>query len=220
MRKLDELVINENKKMIYKIATEFNSKGYDLEDLYQIGVIAISKALENFDETYDTKFSTYAYIYIRGEMAKYVREDRNIKTNPDNLKVFRAYKKAKEFLEQKYFKTPSFKEICDFMNVEEEKLYNSLTSCEFTSSLEENIGEDRTYYDVISSSTEENLDEMIMIKDAINNLSEFEKKLINCRIYKDYTQSETAKILGVSQVQISRYENSIYSRMRKKLEVS
>jgi RNA polymerase sporulation-specific sigma factor len=218
MSKLNEKIIEQNEKLVYKIASEFGRD--DIDDLYQVGMIAIENALANYDENCGIKFSTYAFKWVRGGMLKYVRENRNIKVRPDNLKIFRAYKKAKEFLEQRYFRTPSFKEIAEFMGTTEEQLYQCLTSCEFTISLDEKIDEDRTAYEVIGEDYTEEIDEKAMLKDAISDLSEFEKKIINLRIYQDRTQSETARVLGINQVQVSRYEKDIISRIRKKMEVS
>ena len=205
--------------MIYKIASMYK-ENYDIEDLYQVGVIGILKANRKYRKESNAKFSTYAYKYILGEILEFIRNDRNIKVSSDDLKLFKAYQKAKEFLTQKMNRIPSFKEISLFLEIPENSLYQCLANCEFTISLDEKIDEEKEFYDVIGSDEIDNKEDLIMLREEIEKLNEFDKKILNLRIYKDYTQNETAKALGISQVQVSRYENNIYSRIKNNMKVS
>ncbi len=220
MNNLETLkLIDKNKNMIYKIASPYRQH-YDIEDLYQVGIIGVLKAAEKYKEGSTAKFSTYAYKFILGEILEFIRNDRNIRVNSDDLKLYKIYQKTRDYLSQKMERCPSFRELSAFMEVPEDKLYQCIVNSEFTVSLDEKIDEVKSFYEVIGTDEVIINDESIMLRDAIDKLDEFDRKIIDLRIYRDYTQSETAKVLGISQVQVSRHENNIYSRIREKMKVS
>lgn len=209
-------LINDNKKLIYKIAGKY-SLHYDIEDLYQVGIIGLMKAYKNYNSNLNAKFSTYAYSYIIGEILEFIKNDRDIKVNSDIIKLYKSYQKAEEFLTHKNSKKPSFKEICRFLEVPEEVVYNSLVLSEFTISLDNEINDIGNYYEIIGEDNREKLDDLISLRNEIRKLGNLEREIIKCRYYKDYTQNETANILGISQVQVSRYEKNILSRIKEKM---
>ncbi len=209
-------LINENKNLIYKIAGKY-SLYYDIEDLYQVGVIGIMKAYKNFNSNLNAKFSTYAYSYIVGEILEFIRNDRNIKVNKDTIKLYKSYQKALDFLTHKNSRIPSFYEVCKFLNIPEETVYNSLVSSEFTLSLDNEFNDNSNYYELIGEDNSEKLDNLICLRNEIAQLKDLDREIIKCRYYKDYTQSETASILGISQVQVSRYEKNILTRIKDRM---
>ncbi len=209
-------LINDNKKLIYKIAGKY-SFHYDIEDLYQVGIIGLMKAYKNYNSNLNAKFSTYAYSYIIGEILEFIKNDRNIKVNSDAIKIYKSYQKALEFLTHKYSKKPSFTEVCKFLEIPEDIVYNSLVSSEFTISLDNEINNIGSYYELLGEDNSDKLDDLICLRNEIAQLGNLEREIIKCRYYKDYTQNETANILGISQVQVSRYEKNILSRIKENM---
>ena len=214
-----EQVIEKNQNLIYKVATKY-SKYYSIEDLFQVGIIGLIKAYKNYKEDLNAKFTTYAYPYIIGEIVDFVGRDRTIKVTPEQLKIYKAYEKSSEALSQKYNKIPSFKEVCDFMELPEDVVYTAILSSEFTLSLDRTVLDDTTtFYDFTGYSNTEQIDNAIDVKKEMESLSELDKQIIYCRYFRDYTQSETASCLGISQVQVSRYEKQALQNMRKNIMI-
>lgn len=213
-----EVLIEKNKNLIYKVATKY-SKYYSIDDLFQVGVIGLIKAAKNYKSDAGSKFTTYAYPYIIGEVVDFVSHDRTIKVTTDQLKIYKAYEKASDALSQKYNRVPSFTEVCEFMELPEDVVYNAILTSEFTLSLDNTPTDEEknTYYDITGYSNSEQIDTSIDIRSEIESLNDFDKKIIYCRYFKDLTQQETANYLGVSQVQVSRYEKSALQSMRKNI---
>ena len=210
-----EQIIQLHEKLIYKIATRFHE--VPKEDLYQAGVIGIIKAYNNFDNNSSTKFTTYAYNYIFGEMYDFANNTRTIKLNKNILKTYKKIEQAKYQLAQKLGYTPSIQEVSTFLNIPE-SLINEIESCTSTI-MSLDVESERPIYETISSSKSEIKTDNIDLKDSINTLTEEEKQIINYRYYKDFTQSETAKILGISQVKVSRYEKKSLTKMYNYLNI-
>ena len=209
-----ERVIKDNEKLIYSIASNFRNYK-SIEDLYQAGCLGLITAYKNFDESRDCKFTTYAYPYIFGEMRKFVREDKGIKISREISKLNLKIEKAYILLTQKLMREPSLKEISDYLEVPEYYVNEAITSLNRIKSIDEPVTTDdksMTLQDVIGKST--NIDELLLLKDALNSLSSDERKIIDSRYKDDYTQSKTAEIIGISQVQVSRKEQKILKKMR------
>ncbi len=209
-----ERVIKDNEKLIYSIASNFRNYK-SIEDLYQAGCLGLITAYKNFDESRDCKFTTYAYPYIFGEMRKFVREDKGIKISREISKLNLKIEKAYILLTQKLMREPSLKEISDYLEVPEYYVNEAITSLNRIKSIDEPVTIDdksMTLQDVIGKST--NIDELLLLKDALNSLSSDERKIIDSRYKDDYTQSKTAEIIGISQVQVSRKEQKILKKMR------
>lgn len=201
-----EELIKINERLIYSIGTKFPNT--PKEDLFQAGVIGIIKAYNNYRKNQDTKFTTYAYKYIFGEMYELSNNYRSIKLNKDILKTMKKIEEAKVNLTQKLGYIPAVTEISLFLNIDEQIINDIYNASKETLSLD---NQDCTLYDVLPD--KEQGTEYIDIKDSLNTLSPLENAIIDYRYFKDYTQSETAKVLGLTQVKVSRYEKKSLDKM-------
>lgn len=205
--------LNNTKDMIYKIACKY-SKYYSIEDLFQVGVIGLIKAKKNFKDNMNTKFSTYAYTYIMGEILEYIKTDRCIKVSSDTLKLYKAYEKSKEYLMNELGRNVSLEEVSKFMNIDYNILSDAIIRSEYVLSTDAKLNDGEFILDnIISTDNREKIDNLLDLKKELSKLNKVEKELILLRYFKDYTQSETASELNMSQVQVSRNENRILKKM-------
>ena len=205
-----EKIIMENERLIYSIASYF--RGYDnKEDLFQVGCIGLIKAYNNYDSNMNVKFTTYAYPYILGEMRKLVREDKSMKISRDISKINLQIEKAYVLLTQKMGKEPTVSEIASFLEVPISLVVDALNSSK-VSSLDDIIYDNLTVFDVISD-TNTDMDTLIALKSSLDELTSEEKEIINLRYMNDLTQMEVSKLLGISQVQVSRKEQKVLVKM-------
>ena len=202
-------VISDNRSLIYSIAYHFRKS--DVEDLYQVGCIGLLRAYKNYNSAYNTKFATYAYPYIVGEMYHYLNYDKTLKMNNDLVKLSKNIKKAQEYLTQKLYRVPSNKEIADFLEIDVLKLeeINNLLNVQ---SIDYEY-EQGTMRDFIEN-TSLDKDTLIDLKDALLNLDENERSLIIKRYFYNMNQESIAKDLMVNQVKVSRDEKKILKKMR------
>lgn len=207
----DELII-QNQKLIYKAIHCCNGYGME-EDLFQVGAIGFIKAYRNYDPSFGCKLSSYAFFSILGEMRKYIRENKGIKISPSISKLNSQIERAYNELSQKNMRAPSFLEIAQYLQISEYEVMEAIQSIHALESLDAQE-EEKSLYDIIPDKVED-LDSLIMLRNKLETLSDYEKKLIHARYFNDCTQSETAKILGTSQVQVSRGEQKIFSKIRK-----
>ncbi len=216
MEDITKLIL-ENERLIYSITNYF--KNYkSKEDLYQAGCLGLVMAYKKYNPDMNCKFTTYAYPFILGEMRKLVREDKGIKISREitslNLKIEKAY----ILLSQKLMHEPSVKEIAMFLEIPEFYVSEAMISANKIKSIDEPIneeGRDLTLQDVIGKSN--NIDDLILLRESLNNLNAEERTLIENRYMKDYTQSETSKCLGMSQVQVSRKEQKVLQKLHQKM---
>ncbi len=214
---MDEKIIFENQRLIYYAANFFKNYPYK-EDLYQAGRLGMIKAFKMYNPNMGCKFTTYAFSYILGEMKKLVREDKGLKVSREISKLNLKIEKAYVLLTQKLMKEPSVSEIASFLEIPEFLVSEALMSLNKVRSISEPIcdeGKELTLEDIIG--TEDNVDDLLMLKDALNSLNAEEKEIIENRYFKDLTQSETSKIVGISQVQVSRKEQKILQKMNRKM---
>ena len=197
-------LIEEYKPLILSIAKKFNN--IEKEDLFQAGALGLKKAFDNYDETSATKFSTYAYKYIYGEMYNLIYKNSDLKITKDTLKLYKSIIKTYQLLTQKNNKIPTTLEIAMTLEVEESLINAVIISCQKAPSLDANYCDDKDIKEVINIEENISLDDKIFLNDAINQLQEPEKTIIKQRYYNDLTQSEIAALLGISQVKVSRYE--------------
>ena len=209
-----ETIISINEKLIYKIAKKF----YDVpkEDLYQAGVIGIIKAYKNYKQNDNTKFTTYAYNYIYGEMYELANNVRSIKLSKDVLKLYKKIEQTKYLLAQSLNRIPDYKEIANFLEIDELLIEQIINSTNTIMSLDD---EESRVYETTSRETKVPLSQIIDIKDSLETLDDKEKEVIKYRYFKDYTQSETAELLGISQVTVSRYEKKSLNKMYNYLNI-
>lgn len=214
-----EQIIEENKNLIYSISHYFENYP-NKEDLFQAGVMGLITAYKNYDPNFNNKFTTYAYTYILGEMKKYVREDKGIKISREITKLNLQIEKATILLSQKLMRQPTIKEIANYLEIDEYFVAEAVKSVNVLQSLDEpinNDGKQITLYDTVGESKNSNLDELIALRNELATLPDLERNLIEQRYMNDMTQSETAKILGMTQVQVSRREQKVLMKLKDKL---
>ncbi|HPE15087.1 MAG TPA: sigma-70 family RNA polymerase sigma factor [Bacilli bacterium] len=215
MEDLAQLVL-DNEPLIYSVVNKYGY--YDRDDLYQVGVMGLIKAQKNYKFDKDTKFSSYAYFYILGEIKAYIKEQVGVKVSRDIQKLNLMIEKATILLAQKLLKYPTTCELSLYLGVEEDKILEARDAKIIIDSLDDDK-EDQglSYYDVLGYE-EKMYDESILdLKTELDNLSEFERSLISKRYFDDKTQSEVSKDLGISQVQVSRKEKNILNRLKERL---
>ena len=209
MKSLEEVII-ENKNLILKLASKY-SRYYSIEDLYQVGIIGIIKAYDHYNKESNSKFSTYAYKYILGEMIDYIRKDRNIIVSEEYFKIYKKYLEVRRLLETKLNREVALKEISDFIGIGEEEIVRILEYVSFTKSIDKEISYE--YY----VDERENIDTKIYLETLLDSLDNFDRNLIDYRYYQGYTQLETADMLGVTQVKVSRQEKLILQRIKNSI---
>lgn len=205
---LKELIIN-NQNLIYSIASKF--KG-DKEDLFQAGCLGLLDAYKKYNPNYNTKFTTYAYPFIMGEMYKYVLGDKNIKLSPEIVKLNIAIKNAEDYLTQKFKRGPTDIELSSFLEIPVYKLVET-RNCYQTLSLDDDTNES-SLYDFVSFD-DVSRDDLILLRDALNRLEAKEKELIIKRYFYNKTQQEVANELGINQVKVSREEGKVLTKLKK-----
>ncbi len=210
-----EEIIKVHEKLIYKIASKFYN--YDKEDLYQVGVIGLMKALKNYKENSETKFTTYAYEYIFGEMYRLVNDSRTIKLNRDILKLYKKIEQTRYLLAQKNCAFPTNGEIALYLEIDENIIEATIISAQSILSLDKETEEEVDLYNKLALEESISKEDKIALYDSLDTLEEQERKIIDFRYFKDMTQSETAKKLGLTQVMVSRYEKKSLDKMHSYL---
>ena len=216
------LLIEQNSPLIKSAIKRFKDKGIEYDDLYQIGCIGFLKAINNFNKDYNVKFSTYCVPMIIGEIKRFMRDDGSIKVSRAlktlNLQI---NKYVNEFM-GKFQEKPSIEHLANHFNVEEQEIVLAMDSARMPISLYSPIeeeGDNLMMIDRIETEENEsdNMIENIALKEILKRLDERDRKIIMLRYYFDKTQSEIAKQLNISQVQVSRLENKILSSLKAKL---
>lgn len=202
---MDELL--EYDGLIYSIISKY--KRYDREDLYQVAMIGLIDALKHYKSEYNTKFSSFAYYYIVGEVNKYIRENSCIKVSRSLVELKKKILKAREVMSQKLGRVPTNLEISLYLEVDENLVDEALISTDEVASLEDSYL-DPMSYDNTSA-------EVLDLKNELDKLNEKDKKLIYARYFEELTQSETSNVLGISQVQVSRNEAKILNKLKTRL---
>lgn|SRR5574344_245789 len=212
-------IIEENKNMIYAISNYFKNYS-NKDDLFQVGCIGLLKAYNKFNPQVGVKFSTYAYTYIIGEMKKLVREDKNIKISREITMLNHKIEQVKAALEQQWSRCPTTKEIADFMDIDEYLVSEALLSVNCVDSMDYTInddGKELTLYDLVGSNMD--VDTILELKEQLDKLDPLEQQIILLRYQNDLTQAETAKKLGINQVQVSRKESKVLIKLKKELTI-
>ena len=205
-----EQIIKDHEKMIWKLTNHFY--GIDKNDLFQAGVLGLLKALKKYKKDTETKFSTYAYEYIFGEMFL-LANNKNIKISKDILKLSKKIEMGRAMLTQKLAKIPSNLELATFLGLDLESIELTLMSANAILSLDSDNNDTRQIYECLSAK-EEDIDTKILIDDSFAVLNNDEKNIIKSRYYEDLTQQEVARKLNMTQVMVSRYEKKGISKMR------
>lgn len=200
---MEQEIIEKYESLIYKIAKRFYN--VELCDLYQAGCIGLINAYRSFDPHTNNNFINFAYMYIFGEMYNLVNNSQSIKLTKEYNKLSKLINKAiNKFYEQKG-KKPTTTELSEYLQIDEDIIIDILKLTQNIIRLDAPINEDEiSYIDTIGIST--NIDDQILINDSLKELTDLEKEVIKNRYFNDLTQKETADILGISQVKVSRIE--------------
>lgn len=216
-----EKMIELNNGLIWSIAKRFTGRGYELEDLYQIGCIGMIKSIKKFDFKFGVKFSTYAVPYILGEIKKFLRDDGIIKVSRSIKELGIKIKEIEKEYVLKKGESISVKKLSDLLKVSEVDIVSAIEASKQVESINEEVYEDgkSTKIDKIVSNRDEQgkIIDKIVLNEMVNSLKERDKKIIVLRFYKEKTQTQVAKILGISQVQVSRIEKRILKDLKNKL---
>lgn len=219
-REASERLIIENSGLIWSVVRRFFGRGIDSDDLYQLGCVGFIKALKSYDESYGTRFSTYAVPKIAGEIRRFLRDDGSIKVSRSIKERAAAIYTARSELEQRLGREPKISEIAEKTGFTVEDIASAETAVLSTQSLEYESGEDGfSLKDVLFDTTqEEKLLEYVSLREGIEALGENEREVIMLRFFRGMTQQNAARILKVSQVQISRLERRALNKLRLYLE--
>lgn len=223
-----EKILRTNDGLTWSIVKRFNGRGYEMEDLYQIGCMGFIKAIKRFDTSYDVKISTYAVPYILGEIKRFIRDDGPIRVSRSIKELAIKIKEVQREYLKKEGKEIGIIELAEILEVSKEEIAVALDSDRQIESIQEDAynsekGEQKmSKLERISTGRDEAsmIIDKICIKQLIERLDNREKEIILLRYYKEKTQSEVAKILGITQVQVSRIEKKILTSMKVKLTVS
>lgn len=220
-----EKLINHNNGLIWSIVRRFNGRGYELDDLYQIGCIGFIKSIKRFDTNFEVKLSTYAVPYMIGEIKRFIRDDGPIKVSRSIKELGIKIKELQKSYLIKKGREIKIEEIQEELKVTKEDISLALEvskgveSIESATYINNKDGNQINLIDKISTdkNEEEIITNKIAIKELINGLKQNEQQVIMLRFFKDKTQAQVAKILGVSQVQVSRIERRVLEQMKMKL---
>ncbi len=216
-------VLESNVLLLKSIIRRFKGKGVEYDDLFQLASIGLLKAIKNFDESFGVVFSTYAVPMIIGEIKRFLRDDGAIKVSRVIKSQAFAISKFVEQYTNKTGNSPSIEEISSALSIEKEDVILAIDSAKAPLSLSEPIDDkdgdksNELADKIPSNEKEDDMVDKILLKSMIESLPPREKKIIIMRYYRDNTQSEIAKELGVSQVQVSRIENKIINQFKSQI---
>lgn len=211
------VLVERNVRLVWSVVQRFINRGYDPDDLFQIGSIGLIKAIDKFDLSYDVRFSTYAVPMIIGEIQRFIRDDGSIKVSRSLKEMAHKIRRNRDELTKQFGRSPTISEIADSLNITPEEVVHALDSSKSPHSIHETVfendGDPITLLDQIADDQSSWFDK-ITLEEAIRSLNERERLIVYLRYYKDQTQSEVAKRLGISQVQVSRLEKKILDDMK------
>jgi RNA polymerase sporulation-specific sigma factor len=215
-----EEMVHLNSGLIWSIARRYFGRGVDPDDLYQLGCVGFLKAVSGFDPAYGTQFSTYAVPKIAGEIRRFLRDDGSIKVSRSIKERAHTIRSAKSTLEQRLGREPTLSELSCETGVSIEEIAVAETATGAPESLQSETGDDGfTLENVLGDwCQEENLIEQVALREAIATLPQKEQMVIKLRYYRGMTQEATARVLKVSQVQVSRLERRAVEQLREQLK--
>ena len=216
-KQAENRMVEENMGLVYSIARRFLNRGYDAEDLTQIGAIGLIKAVKKFNPEFNVQFSTYAVPMITGEIKRFLRDDGAVKISRTLKENAMKGWRCEELLRRKLNRQPTINEISKESGIDAESLIEAFEAATPPESIYESVYGDkeiRLLDTITGEEIEDGVINKVMIDDILSRLTEREKEIILLRYFRGKTQSEIAKIIGVSQVQISRIEKKAIERIR------
>ena len=218
-----DLLVEKNIGLVWSVVRRFSNRGYEMDDLFQIGVIGLIKAIDYFDTAFEVRFSTYAVPMISGEIKRFLRDDGLIKVSRTLKENAWKIQKAREVLNYQKGRDATIHEICLYTGLETEDVLAAMESgCEVESLnkiIYQNDGQPLHLQDKLVDQRDDQgkLLDRLLVEDLMNHLNEQEKILIKMRYYDNETQSKIAESLGISQVQVSRMEKRILNNLRAQM---
>ncbi len=219
-----EKLISQNMGLVKTVARRFIGRGVEYEDLVQIGTMGMLKAAKSFDADFGTVFSTYAVPLIIGEIRRFLRDDGIIKVSRDIRKKGMLIMKAKEEYIKEHQQEPKLSELAARCGMTTEEIVYALDAVSPIYSLQDTVGndEDSTTLEQMTPADENEIESMtdkLALAEAISKLDRQSQMIIQLRFYKDLSQQQTAEILGITQVKVSREEKKIFAFLRKELNI-
>lgn len=216
-----EQLIKMHSGLIWNVVRRFMGRGYETEDLYQIGAIGLIRAIDKFDFNYEVKFSTYAVPLISGEIKRFLRDDGMIKVSRTLKENQWKIKKAIEIFNHEKGREPTVEELSKELLLEPEEIMLSMEAVVEVESMDQSLysqdGKEISLKDRVASekNEQEELMDRLFLQQLMENLDKRERMLIELRYYENKTQTQIAETLGISQVQVSRLEKKILRRMKE-----
>ncbi|MFD1206436.1 MULTISPECIES: SigF/SigG family RNA polymerase sporulation sigma factor [Sporosarcina] len=212
------MMVEGNTRLVWSIVQRFASRGADLEDLFQIGCIGLMKSIDKFDLSYDVKFSTYAVPMIVGEIQRFLRDDGMVKVSRSIRELSFKIRHVTDDYIKNQGRSPSVSEIADALNVTVDEIILASDALRDPASLHEqlyeNEGDSLTLMDQLKDDRSERFFDHIPLRDVVSKLNKRDQTIIYMRYYLDYTQSDIAERIGISQVQVSRLEKKILAQLK------
>ncbi|MCF2661669.1 sigma-70 family RNA polymerase sigma factor [Pseudoflavonifractor phocaeensis] len=218
-RQACEQVLQENNGLIWSVARRYYGRGVEPDDLYQLGCLGFLKAVRGFDPEYGTQFSTYAVPKIAGEIRRFLRDDGPVKVSRGVKERGFSIRSARERLAGSLGREPSLSELAEETGLTPEEIAAAETAAEAVVSLQADTGDNGlTLEGILTEGNEENgLVERLALRSAMEALPERERQILVLRYYRGMTQVQTARVVGVSQVQVSRLERKALEQLRQEL---
>lgn len=217
-----DLLVERNVRLVWSVVQRFINRGYDPDDLFQIGSIGLIKSIDKFDLSYDVRFSTYAVPMIIGEIQRYIRDDGSVKVSRTLKETGNKIRREKETLTKKLGRSPTINEIAVALDIPAEEIIHAQEASRTPHSIHETVfendGDPITLLDQISLEDSKWF-ERLSLEEAIQHLTERERLIVYLRYYKDQTQTEVAERLGISQVQVSRIEKKLLLEIKSYLNL-
>lgn len=216
-----DILVEKNIALVKSVIRRFLNRGYEYDDLFQIGIIGLIKAIKNYDAQYDVRFSTYAVPMIMGEVKRFLRDDGLIKVSRSLKELANKSMAMKEQLKNTLHREPSIQEIAEAVGSEPEEIVLALEASRMPASIYDVVYEDDDnpilLIDKVSRDDTQmsQIVDRVALKDVLSKLDERERYIIIMRYFHDRTQSDIAEELGISQVQVSRIEKKVLLRMRE-----
>ena len=215
-----EMLMEENAPLVWSVARRFMGRGVEADDLYQLGCVGFLKAIDGFDTAFGTQFSTYAVPKIAGEIRRFLRDDGTVKVSRTMKEQSATIKAVRSKLVHQLGREPTIGEIATQTGLSPEQIALAETATAATESIHREMGEEGFSLEQVlsDSQTEEKLLESIALRQAIGRLPERENMVIHLRYFHGLTQQRVAKLLQVSQVQVSRIEKKALQRLKELLQ--
>ncbi len=214
-------IVTDNIALVWSVVKKFSNRGYESDELFQVGCIGLIKAAKNFNQAYNVQFSTYAVPMIMGEIRRFIRDDNPIHVSRRLKELSYTVMKAKEQIENANNRDAKISEIAVFCDISEEEVTQAISAASPIESLYKTVNNDEAsplyLIDTVSVNKEDDNIDRIMMRMAYDTLEDKEKMIVSMRYMNGNTQAEVARKMGISQVQISRLEKKILLKMKQNI---